>query len=175
MWNSLQEQSSIAGDHFEEWYKMPLQAALMGVVSCRPDSLIYSLSFTYVSFHRRTWSARKGFLHHLPAEQPLQYIWMPGRPASGAAVLSPPICPTCSFSWVPAPRTPSALCSSCGESVWLLSPQLSASQVLLPSPTGETTCASPDVITHFGVINTPLRSMYLEWMLVFSVFWMSLS
>lgn len=146
-----------------------------GVFSCRPDWLIYSLSFTYVSFHRRTWSARKGFLHHRPAEQQLQYIWMPGRPASGAAVFSPPLCPTSSLFGVPAPRTLPVLCSSCGESVLLLSLQLSASQVLLPSPTAETTCASPDVITHCGVINTPLRSMYLEGMPVFSVFWMSLS
>ena len=72
-----------------------------------------------------------------------------GDPASDPAVLSPPLCAISSFSWVPAPRSLSMLCSSYVESPLLPSLQLSGSQALLFSPTHETILASAALIVLF--------------------------
>lgn len=42
--------------------------------------------------------------------------FLPGRTGIWCCSAQPQLCATSSFSWVPAPRTLSMLCSSCGES-----------------------------------------------------------
>lgn len=75
--------------------------------------------------------------------------FLPGRTGIWCCSAQPQLCATSSFSWVPAPRSLSMLCSSYVESPLLPSLQLSGSQALLFSPTHETILASAALIVLF--------------------------
>lgn len=75
--------------------------------------------------------------------------FLPARPSIWPSSVQSPLCAISSFSWVPAPRSLSMLCSSYVESPLLPSLQLSGSQALLFSPTHETILASAALIVLF--------------------------
>lgn len=119
MWNLLQKQSNIAKDKFVEWNELTLQNARIGIFShlC-VDQIGYFIADFHTRFHSQENSECRERVSGPPPYRVTIAVpsFLPARPSIWPSSVQSPLCAISSFSWVPAPRTLSMLCSSCGES-----------------------------------------------------------